>query len=72
MQDENPGSKIDPLKPRTFSVKARGLCARRKCGRSECVESKMRCLILMLISLMGISSAAAERIGNDDGGRIAD
>jgi len=32
----------------------------------------MRCLILILISLMGISSAAAERIVNDDGGRIAD
>ena len=31
----------------------------------------MRCLILMLISLIGISSAA-ERIVNDDGGRIAD
>lgn len=30
----------------------------------------MRCLLLILIGLMGISSAAAERIANDSGGRI--
>ena len=42
----------------------------RKQGRSEPVGSKMRCLILILIGLMGISSAAAERIANDSGGRI--
>lgn len=28
----------------------------------------MRCLTLIMIVLMGVSSAAAERIGNDDGG----
>ena len=32
----------------------------------------MRCLVLLLICLMGISPAAAERIVNDSGGRIED
>ena len=30
----------------------------------------MRCVIVIMIVLMGVSPAAAERIGNDDGGRI--
>src|SRR6266853_1596652 len=44
----------------------------RRALRATDMGTKKRRLILMLFSLMGISSAAAERIVNDDGGRIAE
>lgn len=37
---------------------------------SERVESQTRCFVVMMIGLIGMPSAAAERIANDSGGRI--
>jgi hypothetical protein len=70
LRDDKPGSKIDPLKPRPLSGKVRGRVHARSEGVPHTSSRKMRCFIVMMIGLMGISPAAAERIVNDGGGRI--